>query len=178
MKKLMYMIGSSLLRKWLLSPHPVGQADSVPTKLKLNTEYISEVAWKYLMVSSASFLFTLFFAAGVTMAIFAIAQSFDVFGLFVPGAVFYSGIGLSVVSAIVVLACYLSLRNMEIDANKLYLEEKVPEAETSVNSPLEYLALLPPFLTGLMQGWKRESRAANEKQELPYAETAPKIHAV
>lgn len=153
MKKLLYILGSALLKKVLLAPagaHHVAPSSAFP---KFNIPYLSDLARKYLIAASVGFVFSLFFVAGTTMALFSAAQSFDLFGVFVPGAVFYTGIGLMVVSVIAIASCYFSIRNNQIVKEQIYVIE---EEKAAMQSPLDYITLVQPFVHGLMTGWRKE----------------------
>jgi hypothetical protein len=88
------------------------------------------------------------------MSLFSAAQSFDLFGIFVPGAVFYTGVGLTVVSILAEVFCYYSIRNTKILKEKVYLIE---EEKSALHTPLDYLGLAQPFVHGLITGWRKES---------------------
>lgn len=153
MKKLLYILGSTLLKKVLLAPPGSGMASQHQAFPKFNIPYLSDLARKYFIAASFGLIFSLFFVAGTTMALFSAAQSFDLFGVFVPGAVFYTGIGLMALSLAVIAACYASVRNNKIVKEQIYIiEEETPV----MNSPLDYIGLAQPFFHGLMTGWRKE----------------------
>jgi hypothetical protein len=154
MKKLLYILGSSLLKKVLLTPPGSAYGSHSQAFPKFNIPYLSDLARKYLITASLGLVFCLFFVAGASISLFSAAQSFDLFGIFVPGAVFYTGVGMTVVSIIGAVSCYYSIRNTKILKEQIYVIE---EEKADLRTPLDYLGLAQPFVHGLINGWKKES---------------------
>ena len=152
MKKLLYILGSTLLKKVLLAPSGTAASHSQVFP-KFNIPYLSDLARKYMIAAFFGLVFSLFFVAGTTMALFSAAQSFDLFGVFVPGAVFYTGIGLMVISLAVIAACYASFRNNKLVKEQIYVIE---EEKAAMHTPLDYIGLAQPFFHGLVTGWRKE----------------------
>lgn len=156
MKKLLYILGSSLLKKVLLPPAGSSFASQSQASPKFNVPYLSDIARRYLIAASFGLLFSLFFVTGTSMALFSAAQSFDLFGVFVPTAVFFTGIGLMAVSLLVMSYCYYSIRSNKILKDQIYIvEEDTPPA---LRTPLDYAGLVQPFFHGLMAGWRKENQ--------------------
>lgn len=153
MKKLLYVLGSTLLKKFLLKPSGSGFASQGRVSAKFNVPYLTDLARRYAISASVALVFSLFFVAGTMMALFSAAQSFDLFGVFVAGAVFYTGIGLMLISLAVIAACYFSIRNHKVLKEKIYLIE---EEKAVMHSPLDYIGLAQPFVHGLIAGWRKE----------------------
>lgn len=153
MKRLLYILSSAFLKRVLLPPAGAIPASYDRAFPKLNVPYLSELARKYAIAASFGLVFSLFFVAGTTMALFSAAQSFDLFGVFVPGAVFFTGIGLMAVSLAVIAGCYFTVRNQKLLKEKIYLIE---EEKAAMHTPLDYLGLVQPFVHGLAAGWRKE----------------------
>lgn len=153
MKKLLYILGSSLLKKMFLPQFGGNQSSASIFLPKINTSYLSEIARRYAIASATALVFSIFFVAGVVMALFSTAQSYDLFGVFVPSAVFFTGLGLALVSVVAVALCFKSIRNIKIVTENLYVLE---EDSSRLRTPFDYLNLAQPFLHGVVNGWKKE----------------------
>lgn len=112
MKSLLITIGSQILRSMIAAQS--GPADSPFGSLfgspRASTPmpdfaYLSRAAKRAFSLTATGFVCTLFFVFGTMMALGAVAQSFDLFGVFVAGAVFYTGFFVALASGIGLLAC-------------------------------------------------------------------------
>lgn len=168
MKNLLFVFGSTILKNLIFKSTESAlqnRADSIPT---LNTPYVLGLAKKYAVCAGVAYLFTLFFVMGTTMAIFSVAQSFDLFGIFVPGAVFFSGIGLALISLAAIGICVNVVKKNSPVKDKIYVAR--PQVDTGPSSPADYALIAKSFLHGLVNGWKQESaRKTAAYPETPFA---------
>lgn len=174
MKGLVFTFGSILLRNWISSRGETANPQQPPfTSIpKLNMPYLAKVGKKYAAQAGSAFIFSLFFVSGSVSAIHSTAQSFDFFGVFIPGAVFYTGFFMAPLSGVVVALNIRSLSRIRVDQSLVYLYEQTPinpgyHSDDSSRSP-DWIGFVGPVLTGLISGWTSGRRArSQEKPESP-----------
>lgn len=160
MKQIFLMIGKNLLQQFLNPPargHDHSLSHSLLDPVK---EYASDTMKKYALVAVLGFLFTLYFVAGTLMMITATAESFDAFGFFAPGAFFYSGLGITLISIAVLGGCYASVKKSHKPKIK---PEVVPAVEHSAMPHVNFAHVAEAVMAGVISGLvsRRIARPAN-----------------
>jgi len=118
MKSILLNLGSQLLRdviagqggaaETILSSFLGGNTAAAPTPRpapRPDFAYATRFAKRLFLLVAVGFVCTLFLVAGTVMAIGAIAQSIDLFGVFVASTVFYAGAMMAAVGLLGALLC-------------------------------------------------------------------------
>lgn len=122
MKSLFLSLGSQIFREVLASQG--GAAGSVLSSLlgasapapaarpavHPDFAYLTRFAKRLFAITAIGFVCTLFFVMGTMMATGAVAQSIDLFGVFVGSTVFYTGFAIALVAGISALVCVSKAR--------------------------------------------------------------------
>lgn len=154
MKNLLFILGSSLVRKWIeKGVNSFTGAQTVPGMPKLNTSYIGKIAKTYATLAAVGFVSLLFFVSGAVMAIHSAAQSFDLFGVFVAGAVFYTGLVLALLSLVSFTTCLLYARRADFRPDQIYVIEEEPAASQDHHQPALFRVARNIF-SGVIEGWR------------------------
>jgi hypothetical protein len=167
MKKMMFVLASSMLQKWLVSsvspqPHAAVQG-------KINKDYILSTARSYANVLIVAYISSLFLVGGILLTIFATAQSFDLFGVFVPGAVFFSGLGIALVSLLSMAASIAAVRKKTVDFDQLYIFQQVPVPNERPANEFDIGRFIEPFLAGF-----KAARPVKNVRSAPPAYESPR----
>lgn len=152
MKSLFLSLGSQLLRDVLTSQG--GAASSVISSLlgspapaprpapHPDFAYLTRFAKRLFVITAIGFVCTLFFVMGTMMAISAVAQSIDLFGVFVASTVFYTGFAIALASGIGALVCVSKARRHSFSWDFFFrhTDEAVTIAQPEIRTRASYAA--------------------------------------
>lgn len=154
MRQILMLVGQSLMQQFLRSPEPghnttIGPALFEPAR-EFAAETAREVIRKYAVVAALSCFFSLYFVAGTLIMITAAASSFDAFGFFSPGAFFYSGVAVTIISLGVLGGCYISVRKGSKKKSKIKVVEA--QAPATPAPAFQFGHIAEAIITGIISG--------------------------
>ncbi|RZA09703.1 MAG: hypothetical protein EOP11_00795 [Proteobacteria bacterium] len=97
----------SILSSLLGSPAPAPAPRTAP---HADFAYLTRYAKRLFVLTAVGFVCTMFFVMGSMMAISAVAQSIDLFGVFVASAFFYTGFAIAALAGLGALLCVSKAR--------------------------------------------------------------------
>lgn len=165
MKSLFFTLGTAMLQNWLSPKANSPSQQNFATVPKLNVSYLSGIAKRFSANAGSAFIFSLFFVSGSVMAIYSAAQSFDLFGVFVAGSVFYVGLGISIFSLLIVGGNISNILKIKINADLVYLYEQAPTAIENGRGSFDIMKVAAPLVSGLVSGWATGRTRSRERQE-------------
>jgi hypothetical protein len=172
MRNVFWNIGATLLEHYLTAPR---QAPQMPVESPLNqiAERIRAEARRYAGLVIAGFFCGLYFFAGTILTLAAIALGYDEYGIFFPGALFYTGLALSLVSALAFAFVLWRVRNRQAETDALerarepagaYVSQGGTYQQTPPTRPeFRLFQVAEPLISGLVSAFVARRLARREK---------------
>lgn len=167
MKNFLIAIGSEILRTMIAAQSGAtsssfGSLFAAPraSAPMPDFNYLTQTGKRIFALTAVGFLCSLFLAFGTMMALGAVAQSFDLFGVFVAGAVFYTGFFVALVSAVGLIACIAKGRKIAFSWERFF------HGAPSMSTEMEAYA---PVVTEASRPEMRPAPASSTASPVPSA---------
>jgi hypothetical protein len=150
-----------VVHKWL-SPNQANKL--TPAPFHPNLAKIHSLAIHYASLFTLLFLNFLLFVGGLAVTAVAAAHSFDVYGHFVPTAVFWTGIVMGATGLVIAAAAAMGVKRTKVTLNDLLYVEPEIESMTVLDR------LVRPFFEGIIAGLHSQpARFRGENESYPAA---------
>lgn len=164
MKSILFFLGTAALKRWFVPG--INQAFfGSDTSHRLNFPFLTKTLKQYATLAGVGFLAGLFLVAGTSMALFALAQSYEVAGQVMVGAVFYTGLGMALVATATLFGCVRWMKRHKVVQEDIFLREEPAGAyyNDGVEGGRSPGGVVTAILSGFIDGWAR----ARKQRDVP-----------